>query len=166
MDKQLTDEQIDRHLDAILQASGSALQHHTMQKPKDDMRAAMLEFARAANEQLRSDLAFERSHRNQLQKALFFWLPNMPAVGPEEVSNRIGDDAMLLLCYEGEAEKTAEQLGWISLEATSWYAYLRSRPLDSIHAGGLFVGKTPDNIVINGDDLDAELRTALAKGNV
>lgn len=32
---------IDQHLDAVLRASGSALRHYTMQKTKDDMRAAM-----------------------------------------------------------------------------------------------------------------------------
>jgi len=32
---------IDQHLDAVLRASGSALRHYTMQKSKDDMRAAM-----------------------------------------------------------------------------------------------------------------------------
>lgn len=37
----LTDEQIDIHLDAILRGAGSALRHYTMQKSRDDMRAAL-----------------------------------------------------------------------------------------------------------------------------
>lgn len=37
----LDDATIDRHLDAILRASGSALRHYTMQKSIDDMRAAL-----------------------------------------------------------------------------------------------------------------------------
>lgn len=39
--KQLTDEQIDAHLEEVLRASGSALRHYTMAKTRDDMRAAM-----------------------------------------------------------------------------------------------------------------------------
>lgn len=38
---QLTDEQIDKHLDAVLRASGSALKHYTMHKSRVEMRAAM-----------------------------------------------------------------------------------------------------------------------------
>lgn len=34
------------------------------------------------------------------------------------------------------------------------YAFLRGRPLDSIRHGGVFAGKTPDNLVLNGKDLD------------
>lgn len=37
----MTDAQIDTHLDAVLKASGSALRYYSMQKPIDDMRAAM-----------------------------------------------------------------------------------------------------------------------------
>jgi len=37
----LTPEQLDQHLDAILKAAGSALRHYTMQKSRDDMRAAL-----------------------------------------------------------------------------------------------------------------------------
>lgn len=37
----ISDEVVDRHLDAVLRASGSALRHYSMQKSLDDMRAAM-----------------------------------------------------------------------------------------------------------------------------
>lgn len=37
----LTDEHIDAGLDLILRAAGSALKHYTMQKSRDDMRAAL-----------------------------------------------------------------------------------------------------------------------------
>lgn len=36
-------ETVDKHLDAVLRASGSALRHYSMQKTLDDMRAAMRE---------------------------------------------------------------------------------------------------------------------------
>lgn len=35
------------------------------------------------------------------------------------------------------------------------YAILRNAPIDAIRAGGVFAGKTPDNVVINGEHLDA-----------
>ncbi|UFM63651.1 hypothetical protein LOS78_05660 [Paracoccus sp. MA] len=37
----LTDEQCDQIADAILRASGSALRHYTLQKSRDDIRAAV-----------------------------------------------------------------------------------------------------------------------------
>lgn len=41
------------------------------------------------------------------------------------------------------------------------YAFLRSRSLDAIQTGGVFAGKTPDNIVLNGEDLDAAIDMAM-----
>lgn len=37
------------------------------------------------------------------------------------------------------------------------YRKLRNADLDTIEQGGIFVGKTPDNIVISGEDLDQAL---------
>ncbi len=34
------------------------------------------------------------------------------------------------------------------------YRWLRARDLDTIHKGGVFAGMTPDNVVLNGEDLD------------
>lgn len=52
------------------------------------------------------------------------------------------------------------------LEAAEVYAdryrYLRERPLDVVNVGGVFAGKTPDNIVLNGADLDAAIDAARA----
>jgi len=42
------------------------------------------------------------------------------------------------------------------------YRFLRSRNLDTIHAGGVFAGKTPDNVVLNEEDLDAAIDAALS----
>ncbi|WP_233343518.1 hypothetical protein [Burkholderia cepacia] len=50
------------------------------------------------------------------------------------------------------------------LEAAELYAdryrYLRERPLDAVSTGGVFAGKTPDNVVLNGADLDAAIDAA------
>ena len=42
------------------------------------------------------------------------------------------------------------------------YQFLRARDLDAIYAGGVFAGQTPQNVVLNGDDLDREIDAALA----
>ena len=41
------------------------------------------------------------------------------------------------------------------------YAYLRERDLDAIVEGGVFAGKVPENVVLNGDDLDAAIDKAM-----
>lgn len=41
------------------------------------------------------------------------------------------------------------------------YRWLRNRDLDSIVEGGIFAGKVPDNLVINGEDLDMEIDAAM-----
>jgi hypothetical protein len=41
------------------------------------------------------------------------------------------------------------------------YRWLRARPIDAISAGGVFAGKTPDNVVMNGADLDAAIDAAI-----
>lgn len=41
------------------------------------------------------------------------------------------------------------------------YAFLRSRDLDAIKTGGVFAGMTPDNIVLNGADLDDTIDKAM-----
>lgn len=45
------------------------------------------------------------------------------------------------------------------------YRYLRERPLDAVSAGGVFAGKTPDNVVLNGADLDAAIDAAMKEVN-
>lgn len=42
-------------------------------------------------------------------------------------------------------------------EYAARYEWLRSRDLDAIQQGGVFAGKTPDNVVLNGTDLDAAI---------
>ena len=37
------------------------------------------------------------------------------------------------------------------------YEWLRDRDLSTIDQGGVFAGKTPENLVLNGDDLDAAI---------
>lgn len=37
------------------------------------------------------------------------------------------------------------------------YAVLRAAPIDAIRSGGVFAGQTPQNVVLNGADLDAAI---------
>ena len=59
-----------------------------------------------------------------------------------------------------EIEKELVELGADfsrqSADATR-YRWLRERDLDTIDAGGVFAGVTPENMVLNGDDLDAAI---------
>lgn len=46
--------------------------------------------------------------------------------------------------------------------AAERYRWLRSRHLETIYEGGVFAGQTPQNLVLNGEDLDAVIDAALA----
>ena len=52
----MNNEQLDKHLDTILRASGSALRNYSLQKPIDDMRAALRAALRADNSEMRGAL--------------------------------------------------------------------------------------------------------------
>jgi hypothetical protein len=43
------------------------------------------------------------------------------------------------------------------------YRYLRERDLDTLRVGGIFVGITPDNVVVNGEDLDRSVDRAMSE---
>lgn len=45
------------------------------------------------------------------------------------------------------------------------YRYLRAQPIDCIDAGGIFCGKTPENLVVNGADLDAAVDAAIGRAD-
>lgn len=55
-----------------------------------------------------------RTEIQKLKEALFFWLPNIPAV-ENECTERMANDAALLIGYEGRIDDSAEQLGWVVL---------------------------------------------------
>lgn len=55
----------------------------------------------------------------------------------------------------------AEEVADLAHDAAR-YRWLRERDLDTIDQGGVFAGKTPDNIVMNQEDLDAHVDAAMA----
>lgn len=54
----------------------------------------------------------------KLQCALAFWLPGVPAE-EHDLHERVADDAFLLAPYDGPAEPSAEDLGWITLSSVA-----------------------------------------------
>jgi len=48
------------------------------------------------------------------------------------------------------------------LRDASRYQWLRARDLDTIGRGGVFAGKTPDNLILNEEHLDAAVDAAMA----
>jgi len=64
------------------------------------------------------------------------------------------DDGVLL--SGNAATKIIEHIKQLEADAAR-YKYLRDRDLDAIAKGGLFAWMTPDNVVVNGDDLDVEI---------
>ena len=55
-----------------------------------------------------------REENQRLKDALFFWLPNIPAV-ENECTERMANDAALLIGHEGRIDDSAEQRGWVAL---------------------------------------------------
>lgn len=51
------------------------------------------------------------------------------------------------------------------LEHAELYEHLRTRPLDTIALakGGVFAGRVPDNVVLNGEDLDRAIREEMGR---
>jgi hypothetical protein len=66
-----------------------------------------------------------------------------------------------MLAAAPQPQPAADQAARDAVDAAR-YRWLRARDLDSIHLGGVFAGQTPANIVLNGDDLDAEIDAAIA----
>lgn len=64
--------------------------------------------------------------------------------------------------YLDTIREAAAELDNLAVDAAR-YRWLRSRDLASIDKGGIFVGQTPENFVMNGDDLDKAIDLAIVK---
>lgn len=62
-----------------------------------------------------------------------------------------------------------ERMRWLSVQRfllsadAARYRFLRRQPLDAIHAGGVFAGQTPENLALNGEELDEMIDAAIEK---
>ncbi|HGN2557727.1 TPA: hypothetical protein ACKR1C_000496 [Pseudomonas aeruginosa] len=61
---------------------------------------------------------------------------------------------------DGGDVSVPEQLRRMARDAAR-YRWLRERDLETIRQGGVFAGMTPENIVLNLEDLDAEIDAAI-----
>ncbi|MCF5059094.1 hypothetical protein GIW54_21600 [Pseudomonas proteolytica] len=66
--------------------------------------------------------------------------------------------------WKGQVERQAEELTALR-KAAERYEWLRRRDLETVHAGGVFAGLTPHNVVLNGVDLDIAIDAALGQGD-
>lgn len=62
------------------------------------------------------EIAWLEDESKRLKSALYFWLPNIPAV-ETECTERMSNDAGLLVGYDGAIDDGAEKRGWIVLTA-------------------------------------------------
>lgn len=62
--------------------------------------------------------------------------------------------------YAERLRKAEEELEQYKRDAER-YRWLRERDVDTIHKGGVFAGVTPENLVINQEDLDAHIDRAM-----
>ena len=77
----------------------------------------------------------------------------------------VGDETMHFEpAYTDEDYESLQQENKTLREDARRYHFLRSKDLETISCGGIFAGKTPDNLVINGEDLDREIDKALEGG--
>ena len=60
-------------------------------------------------------------------------------------------------CYGCCHALSSEQV----LEYAKRYAWLRARDLNTLHEGGVFAGRTPHNVVLNGADLDEAIDASM-----
>jgi hypothetical protein len=65
---------------------------------------------------LRVALEQETAHRKSAQKALAFWMPKIPVELPDDMFNRMAEDAYQLYDCD-DCDSTAEEIGWITLNA-------------------------------------------------
>lgn len=64
------------------------------------------------------------------------------------------DGGQCVRCHQENVERDAARYRWI-----------RARDLDTIERGGVFAGLVPDNLVLNGEDLDEAIDAAMAAAN-
>lgn len=64
--------------------------------------------------------------------------------------------------YGPQISAAADEIERLNIDFTR-YQWLRARDINTVNQGGIFAGQTPQNIVINGEDLDKAIDQAIAK---
>ncbi len=59
-----------------------------------------------------------------------------------------------------DTQSEADEIERLRIDAAR-YRWLRSRDLDTISKGGVFAGMTPENVILNEEDLDRAIDAAM-----
>ncbi|SRR6266705_7071743 len=92
-----------------------------------------IEATEAAFQGVMKDNADLSAEIQSLQRALAFWLPQVPAAD-NAAAIRCGNDALLLVGYDGPQETCAEELGWITMHTPLADGCHRSHPHEDMNA--------------------------------
>ncbi|MBG6568267.1 hypothetical protein [Pseudomonas aeruginosa] len=90
---------------------------------------------------------------NKLKELAERYIANPSGAGDEDSAFRAAANPQAILKLIAEVEHLRKD--------AARYRWLRERDLETISRGGIFAGMTPENIVINLEDLDAEIDAAL-----
>lgn len=99
-------------------------------------------------------------------KAHYLAPQNIARVTEAQVSSRWHGIRAYVRTYDGVTIEASEEAGHIAALISASadtrryaerYGWLRDRDLNTIHRGGVFAGKTPENLVLSGADLDAAI---------
>lgn len=60
-----------------------------------------------------------------------------------------------------QQRRQAERQAYMAEQEVARYRWLRDRNLETINQGGVFAGITPENMILNGVDLDAAVDAAI-----
>ncbi|AYZ83492.1 MULTISPECIES: hypothetical protein [Pseudomonas] len=90
---------------------------------------------------------------NKLKELAAQYLANPSGTAGEDSEFRAAANPQAILGLIAEVERLRTD--------AARYRWLRERDLETIRQGGVFAGMTPENIVLNQEDLDAEIDAAL-----
>lgn len=140
---------------------GSAFAVYSYPLPKDHWLYSSREYEQGAEEP--KELAapiLTHAAREQVVSAIRYAVRAATDCGKETNfdPDALVQNAVYALC--GPFNKNQPQPQADALDAGR-YRFLRSRDLETVNNGGVFAGVTPDNIVLNGADLDAEIDAAI-----
>ncbi|EJA2567789.1 hypothetical protein MWS85_004761 [Pseudomonas aeruginosa] len=90
---------------------------------------------------------------NKLKELAERYIANPSGAGGEDSAFRAAANPQAILELIAEVEQLRKD--------AARYRWLRERDLETIRQGGVFAGMTPENIVLNQEDLDAAIDAAL-----
>ena len=99
-----------------------------------------------------------KAARESEKEGLTGLYPKALQILAEQFKKLEGDLAGYVLTHKSDSSHITN----LELDAAR-YRWLRDRDLDTISAGGVFAGQTPENFILNGVDLDSAIDQAMRK---